>query len=371
VNTDAFLSLYERYRSEIFGIASRCLGQMTGPFLIAPSEKYWNSEPIRLAVVGREAREWKTDASVRVQMNRYSEFNVGESRGSGKEYSSPFWQVIRKFEMALTGEPYNCAWLNLNRWDENGHVPSPANQQILSELDFLLLEELRLLRPDLVMFFTGPSPAYDQRITSLVQAQAVPFSSFPEHELCELKSPLLNCRIFRTFNVDHLEGSRRADEVVKAVSLAMRIYSNSGMVINGTTLEIRQIRPIAARDSHKTLPPPAGRGDLGLSHSYTSSEFELIKQGFVPLDMDERWFIYYEEPWLYFHRSWTGACTYGVRFETSANGASIVESWVSRDSEQYKETSIERDRGICTFLIGTLLLGASALPSPRFEMLSS
>jgi hypothetical protein len=38
----------------------------------------------------------------------------------------------------------------------------------------------------------------------------------------------------------------------------------------------------------------AGRVDLGLSHSYTSSEFELIKQGFVPLDMDERWFIYYE-----------------------------------------------------------------------------
>jgi hypothetical protein len=86
-----------------------------------------------------------------------------------KKYSSPFWQVIRKFEKALTGDTYNCAWLNLNRWDDNSHAPSLENQQILSELDFILLEELRLLDPDLVIFFTGPWNDYDQRIGSRLQ----------------------------------------------------------------------------------------------------------------------------------------------------------------------------------------------------------
>jgi hypothetical protein len=118
-----------------------------------------------------------------------------------------------------------------------------------------------------------------------------------------------------------------------------------------------QTGPFANKDSHHRLPPPARRVDLELSHSYTSSEFDRIKQGFVPMDMDEKWFIYYEEPWLYIHRSWTGVCVYGVRFETSADGASIAESWVNRDNDQYTETSIESDRELCMFFIGTLLLG--------------
>ena len=138
------------------------------------------------------------------------------------------------------------------------------------------------------------------------------------------------------------------------------------MVVNGVPLEIRQVRPIAKRDSHHTLPLPARRVDLGLSHSYTSSEFELIKQCFVPFDMDKKWFIYYEEPWLYLHRSWTGVCVYGVRFETSANGASIVKSWANRDSERYSETSIENDRGWPAYLVGSLLLGHDLGP-PGFE----
>jgi hypothetical protein len=32
VDADPFLSLYERYKSELYGIASRCDGKMTGPF---------------------------------------------------------------------------------------------------------------------------------------------------------------------------------------------------------------------------------------------------------------------------------------------------------------------------------------------------
>jgi hypothetical protein len=356
VNVRPFLELYERYQSEIYGIKTRCVGNITGPFLTCPGKKYWNS-PLKVVFVGQETHGWCSDLSICLQMGHYRRFNLGANSARGKKYSSPFWQVIRKFEKALTGDTYNCAWLNLNRWDENRRAPSYENQQILAELDFILLEELRLLAPDLVIFFTGPSPAYDYRITSLLQAQAVPFGSLSERRLREFESSLLNARVFGTYHPNYLQRSRLADEVINAVSLAMRIYSDSSMVVNGVPVEIRQVRPTATRDSHHRLPPLAQRIDLELSHSYTASEFELIKQGFVPFDMDERWFIYYEEPWLYLHRSWTGACVYGVRFGSSANGTSIVESWANRDSEQYQEASIEADSGLCTFLIGSLLLG--------------
>jgi hypothetical protein len=77
VNTNAFFSLYERYESQIYEIRDCCTGQLTGPFLIAPGEKYWNSKP-RIAFVGQETHGWHIDGTIRDRMNNYLEFNMGE-----------------------------------------------------------------------------------------------------------------------------------------------------------------------------------------------------------------------------------------------------------------------------------------------------
>jgi hypothetical protein len=114
---------------------------------------------------------------------------------------------------------------------------------------------------------------------------------------------------------------------------------------------------IATRDSWKTLPLPEARAELGFSQSYSTEEFERIKRGLIPQEMEDKWFIFFEEPCLYFHRGWTGMCIYVIRFEVSETGASVVESWVNRDPEQYGKTDTEYDRAIVKFLIEALLLG--------------
>ena len=114
---------------------------------------------------------------------------------------------------------------------------------------------------------------------------------------------------------------------------------------------------IAKPDSWKTLPLPTTRADLGFSASYTPAEFERIQQGLIPQQMEDKWFIYYNNLWLYFHRSWTGASIYGVRFLATDSGASVVDSWVSRDPAQYKESALDYDRALLGFLIDAFLLG--------------
>jgi len=114
---------------------------------------------------------------------------------------------------------------------------------------------------------------------------------------------------------------------------------------------------IATRESWKILLLPEIRADLGFTESYTAEDFERIQRGFIPQEMEDKWFVFYEEPWLYLHRSWTGNCIYGVRFQVSNSEVVAVESWVSRDAEHDKETRIEYDRALLTFLIDTLLLG--------------
>jgi hypothetical protein len=113
---------------------------------------------------------------------------------------------------------------------------------------------------------------------------------------------------------------------------------------------------IATRESWKVSPLPEIRTELGFAESYTTAEFEVIKRGLIPEEMEDKWFVFFEEPWLYFHRSWTGAGIYGVEFQSSAEGATVVASWVSRDAKRYEAARTEHDRAVLTFLIDALLL---------------
>ena len=115
----------------------------------------------------------------------------------------------------------------------------------------------------------------------------------------------------------------------------------------------------ATRDSWKTLPLPAELVNLCWTPSYTVEEFGRMKKGVLPLEMEDKWFIFFEEPWLYFHRSWTGECIYAVQLESFPAGVSVVASWVNRDPEHADEGT-NYDRDLLAFLIDALLLGKHA-----------
>ena len=91
----------------------------------------------------------------------------------------------------------------------------------------------------------------------------------------------------------------------------------------------------ATRDCWKTTPLSHARAEITLDRSYTLAEFDRIMQGFVPQEMEHKWFIYYEDPWLYLHRSWTGFCIYQVRFERAGETWRVAEVLVTRDADQY------------------------------------
>jgi hypothetical protein len=76
----------------------------------------------------------------------------------------------------------------------------------------------------------------------------------------------------------------------------------------------------AKREDWKTEPFPEATVNLALERIYSTAEFAQIAQGCVPQQMEDKWFIFYEAPWLFLHRSWTGYCIYQVRFEPVAEG---------------------------------------------------
>ena len=94
---------------------------------------------------------------------------------------------------------------------------------------------------------------------------------------------------------------------------------------------------VASRGDWKNQPMPATRRAITLSRVYSPEEFVRIKEGLVPEDMEDKWFFFFEEPWLYCHRSWTGYCIWQVRFEQSDAGARTAEVLANREPKEYSE----------------------------------
>jgi hypothetical protein len=220
--------LYKQRESKILEVKLRCNNndKMNGPFLIAPNDAYQQAA-LKVAFIGQETNGWSNKPDISEQMTTYSNFNLGENY---KYRHGPFWSVIRKIETALTGSILFSAWLNLNRYDQGKKSPSPDNRRILSSLDFLLLEELKLIAPDVIIFFTGPR--YDKRVRSLLRVEdispMVEINGFDQRKLCQIDSPALTGKIFRTYHPKYLRLNKIEDTVIKAISDAVskKIQSN-------------------------------------------------------------------------------------------------------------------------------------------------
>jgi hypothetical protein len=114
---------------------------------------------------------------------------------------------------------------------------------------------------------------------------------------------------------------------------------------------------IATRESWTTHPLPEKHARLTASWTFTRKEFEQMKYGLIPTQMEDKWFIYYEDCWLHFHRSWTGYCIYQVEFNACDDFIEVLQILVSKDLEQYRESSDEYDLMLLKYMIDSFLLG--------------
>lgn len=86
-------------------------------------------------------------------------------------------------------------------------------------------------------------------------------------------------------------------------------------------------------------PMPKKNIFIPLDLKFSKKEFDVIKKGSIPQDMDDRWHIYSKDNHLYFHRSWTGNMIFDCSFEEKNDEVFIRGIRVNQDPEQFRETS--------------------------------
>lgn len=96
---------------------------------------------------------------------------------------------------------------------------------------------------------------------------------------------------------------------------------------------------------------------IDFSIHFNDKQFEKLKHGLIPQQMEDKWFIFYENDWLYFHRSWTGFGLYKAQLIKEEDGYSIKEFWAERNQEKYTNEDDNTDIDNISFLIARGLLG--------------
>lgn len=124
-------------------------------------------------------------------------------------------------------------------------------------------------------------------------------------------------------------------------------------------------QPPATRSSWNIEPLPEARARLPYERRFDAAQHERLLRGLVPEQMEDKWFIFHEDGWLYFHRSWTGRCMYALRLRPESDGGSAGdEAWVNRAPEQYANTDADYDTGLLAFLVDRLLLAGNEAEFP-------
>jgi hypothetical protein len=118
----------------------------------------------------------------------------------------------------------------------------------------------------------------------------------------------------------------------------------------------------ACADSWKRTPFTAGV-PVAYSPDFTVGEVQKLERGLIPGAMEDKWFVFFEAPYLFLHRSWTGEPVYRVELVRTASGARVKEALVSTgnvaDAAERAYQALLLD-----FIVSNLLLGKDK-PFPR------
>ena len=125
----------------------------------------------------------------------------------------------------------------------------------------------------------------------------------------------------------------------------------------------------ATSTSWKRIPFTAGV-PLPYRATFDAHQLELLKRGFIPRNMDDKWFIYYEEPYLYLHRSWTGLPKYRVTLKNIANGADVSEALCSSPLADISPVSLDYEAALLDLFVSNILLGQAKPLPPKPKTLN-
>ena len=81
----------------------------------------------------------------------------------------------------------------------------------------------------------------------------------------------------------------------------------------------------ATADSWHTEPMQGQPVELPMDFALSDAQMAVIALGHIPEVMEDHWFMYCDESWIRYYRSWSGLCVFEARYEKAAKGYRITQ----------------------------------------------
>ena len=105
-----------------------------------------------------------------------------------------------------------------------------------------------------------------------------------------------------------------------------------------------------------TKPLPRRRTTILLDRIFSQDELNILRRGLIPAQMEDKWFIYWKDDALYFHRSWTGDCIFIVHFVVEDGTGKMVRAEVRYAPKRNNPNADKENAEMISYLIDVLLL---------------
>ena len=213
---DELLKVYCNRISDFQNIQDVCKGEkIGGPLLVSPGENYIK-QPFPFLTIGQETNGWSVFSNIVTEEECKELMFHAEDLAAGGWNIGQFWQVTRKIEKVLGNELYSCAWTNVSKYDQNGDRPDAEHEKIFSAVDDLLIDEIRIIKPKVCLFFVGHH--FDSRLENIFpQIEFVEVDGFDIGTLCQLKHPNLPSLTFRTYHPKYLRIKGLEESFIKFI----------------------------------------------------------------------------------------------------------------------------------------------------------
>jgi hypothetical protein len=188
------------------------------PLFLSVSAEFASS-PRRFLVVGKQTMlwpprsdfaAWAREDALDELFQKYREFAFGADRPG-----APFWTAAHLLREAANplSDRSAMAWTNVIKLDQGGDQPDSEWEAWIDKYN-LLEREIEVLRPDIVVFFTGP--ALDERLRGAFQGL-----SFREESrfVARLSHGALPDQAYRSYHPNWLRRSKNWAEIGRLCNL--------------------------------------------------------------------------------------------------------------------------------------------------------
>jgi hypothetical protein len=184
----------------------------TNPLLICiEKEKEWKKADLRVMIFGQETNHWEdlsdhqSIKSIRYRLKNYNRFY---NNGDCWSYGGHFWNGFARFTNILNAKypdkQIRYVWNNIVKIGKDHEAGRPPKNIYDAEREFfhVIPDEVKILKPDIILFLTGPN--YDDVIRDNFGELAYsPVSPYSERQLAKVVIPSIRFA-FRTYHPNYL-----------------------------------------------------------------------------------------------------------------------------------------------------------------------